>query len=289
MATSGLAAVVRHIRAMAADPRMIYRTDGDLLRAYLRANDQAAFQALVRRHGKMVLRICRGALGNMHDAEDAFQATFLVLARRANSIRKKESLASWLHGVAYRMALNARKVSARRRKHELQAKQTQSPDPALTVAWHELQLLLNEEIEHLPEYLRSPFVLCCLENKSHADAARELGIKETTIGMRLSRARKRLQERLSRRGVSFGAVLAASAVGVENAAGVPASLVYATAQAAKLLATGQMGVGGLVSARVAALTEGVLKRRSLDRPIISRPGCGNGSAHLSQHGSSSIK
>ncbi len=174
MATAQLGAVLRHIRNLPADQKTNEQTDGELIRAFMTRKDQAAFEIIVKRHGPMVLQVCRGVLGNVHDAEDAFQATFLVLAQQSASIRKKESLASWLHGVAYRMATNARRAAARRRKHEQQASPTQAADPALRAAWQELQALLDEEIEGLPESFRGPFVLCCLENKSSAEAARGL-------------------------------------------------------------------------------------------------------------------
>jgi RNA polymerase sigma factor (sigma-70 family) len=260
MATAQLGAVLRHIGSLAADQKTTEQTDGALLRAFLGNNDQPAFEALVRRHGPMVLRVCRRTLGNAHDAEDALQATFLVLARRGTSIRKKESLASWLHGVAYRMATDARKAAARRHKHESRARPAPPPDPALSAAWQELQVLLDEEIGRLPESLREPFVSCCLENKSCAEAAQQLGIEEGAVRKRLSRARKRLQERLTGRGVSLTAVLAAVAVGANGAsAAIPVSVVRSTAQAATVLAAGQAAAAGLVPTRVAALTEGVLK------------------------------
>jgi RNA polymerase sigma factor (sigma-70 family) len=260
MVTAQLGAVLRHIRRLATDPTDSEQTDGALLRAFLGANDQTAFEALLRRHGPMVLRVCRRTLGNSHDAEDALQATFLVLARQARSIRKKESLGSWLHGVAYRMATHAKRGAARRHKHESRATPTAPPDPALTAAWKELQALLDEEIDRLPETLRAAFILCCLANQSHAEAARQLGVKEATVGMRLSRARKLLRERLNRRGVSLTAVLGAVALGTNAArAAVPASLVIPTAKAATFHAAGQAAAAGLVSTHVAALTEGMLK------------------------------
>jgi RNA polymerase sigma factor (sigma-70 family) len=258
MATAQLGAALRHIRSLAADPTMSEQTDGALLRAFLGRNDQATFEVLLRRHGPMVLRVCRRTLGNVHDAEDALQATFLVLARQAAAIRKRESLASWLHGVAYRMATHARRAAARRRGHEARAKPTQPGDPALCAAWQELQVLLDEEIQRLPESVRAPFVLCCLENTSCAEAASQLGLKAATVGIRLSRARKLLQERLSRRGVSLTAVLAAIAISAEGvSAAVSLSLVGSTAEVAAQLTAGQALTGGTLSANVLTLVEGV--------------------------------
>jgi RNA polymerase sigma factor (sigma-70 family) len=258
MATTQLGAVARRIRDLAPGGRGGERTDGALLRAFLSGNDQAAFEALLRRHGPMVLRVCRRSLGNAHDAEDALQATFLVLARQAASVRKRGSLASWLHGVAYRMATHAKRAAARRHKHESRANPARPRDPALCAAWQELQALLDEEIGRLPEALRAPFVYCCLESQSSAEAAQQLGVQEGTVRVRLSRARKLLAERLTRRGVSLTALLAAAAVGAgEGLAAVPRTLVGPTAQAASQLAAGQPLDAGSVPATVIALAEGV--------------------------------
>jgi RNA polymerase sigma factor (sigma-70 family) len=265
MATAKLGAVLRHIRGLAADPTISDRTDGDLLRTFLSTNDPSAFEALLLRHGPMVLRLCRCALGNAHDAEDALQATFLVLAQKAASIRKRESLASWLHGVAYRMATDARRAAARRHKHESRAKPNPPRDPALSAAWQELQALLDEEIARLPETLREAFVLCCLENKSSAEAAQQLGLVESAVWKRLSRARKRLQERLARRGVARTAVLAAVAVGADGAAAVPQPLAAAILKAAAQVAAGQALTGATVAGKVLALVEGMNRTMFLNK------------------------
>src|SRR5262245_38561451 len=230
MATAQLGAVLRHIRDLAADPAGGEQTDGAWLRAFLSRNDPAAFEVLVRRHGPMVLRVCRRTLGDAHEAEDALQATFLVLARKAASIRKRGSLASWIHGVAYRMANHAKRAATRRHQHESRAAPARPRDPALLAAWQELQTLLDEEIDGLAEGPRAAFICCCLENKSCAEAARQLGVQESTVRMRLSRARKVLQERLTQRGVTLTAALAASSLGANGvSAAVPRSLVVSTA------------------------------------------------------------
>jgi RNA polymerase sigma factor (sigma-70 family) len=266
MATKQLATVLEHIRTLTAGPKGSEQTDGNLLRAFLKHYDQAAFETLVRRHGPMVLRVCRRTLGNVHDAEDALQATFLVLARQAASVRKRESLGSWLHGVAYRMAANVRRAAARRHKHEARANPNQTKDPSLSVAMKELQVILDEEIEALNETLRAPFVLCCLENQSSAEAAQQLGLEEATVRKRLSRARKLLQDRLMRRGVALTAVLAAAALGANNAsAELPRYLVAATVRTATVSVAGQATTAGLVCARVAALAEGMLRSLFLDK------------------------
>jgi len=256
MATAQLGAVLRHLRRLAADPKAGEPSDGSLLQAFLGQNDQSAFESLLLRHGPMVLRVCRRTLGNTHDAEDAFQATFLVLARQAASIRKRESLASWLHGVAYRMATHAKRSATRRRGHESRISSPQPRDPALVAAWQELQALFDEEIAGLPETLRTPFVFCCLENLSCAAAAQQLGVQEATVWKRLSRARNLLRERLTRRGVSLTAVLAAVAVGAGGAsAALPRGLVGLTVEAVARIAAGQTFTGGTLSGKVLALVE----------------------------------
>jgi RNA polymerase sigma factor (sigma-70 family) len=182
-------------------------SDRQLLDAFTAANDQSAFAALVKRHGSLVLGVCRRILQESHDAEDAFQAVFLVLARKAATLRNSEALTSWLHGVAYRVSLRARRDAARRRKHESRVVPRTNP-PAWEVGWRELQAVLDEEVEWLPSAYRAAFVSCCLEGLSMAEAAAHLGIKAKTVSSRVTRARQRLQERLARRGISLTTLLA---------------------------------------------------------------------------------
>ena len=147
MADAPASTVVRLIRQMADGGKATDLSDCELLERFRTERDEDAFQALVRRHGAMVLRVCRNVLGHEQDAEDAFQSTFLVLARRCGSIRKQESLAGWLHGVAHRTALHAKRTAGRRRIRERQAKPTQPPDPAGELSWREVQAILDEEIQ----------------------------------------------------------------------------------------------------------------------------------------------
>jgi RNA polymerase sigma factor (sigma-70 family) len=198
-------------------------SDSELLREYRQSGDAAAFEALVRRHGDLVLRVCRRVLSNAHDAEDAFQATFLLFARKAGSVRKRESLASFLHGMANRVARNAARGEARRRQRE-RATARSSASPPAELGWFEVQAVLDEEVRRLPATFRSAFVQCCLEGQSRADAARQLGITEVTLSGRLHRAKTTLKTRLARRGISLSMLLAA----VSLAEATPSATLLAT-------------------------------------------------------------
>jgi RNA polymerase sigma factor (sigma-70 family) len=228
-------------------------TDRQLLMEFSACADQTAFAALVERHAPMVLRVCRRVLRQEQDAEDAFQATFLVLAKKAATIRKTEALASWLHGVAYRVALRAKRDAGRWHRHEREAQLMSTKASTGEADWREVQATLDEEIQALPEKYRAPFVLCFLEGKGRAEVARELGLKEGTVWNRVSRARKLLQERLGRRGIALPALLAAGALSEGMARAAPRRLICSTLQAV----SGQAARAGAVSARVAALAKGV--------------------------------
>jgi RNA polymerase sigma factor (sigma-70 family) len=232
MSNTTVPAGVRRLRGLLAAQSRLEESDECLLHAFLHGRDDGAFTALVRRHGPMVLHVCRRVLGHHQDAEDAFQATFLVLARNAVALRKKSALASWLHGTAYRTAMKAKQTAARRRKHEGKASARSSADPSGDLLWREVQALLDEEIARLPDIYRSAFVLCCLESQSQAEAARRLGLKEGTVSSRLAEARRRLQLRLSRRGVELTALLAATALATSPASALPVVLLTTTTQAA---------------------------------------------------------
>jgi RNA polymerase sigma factor (sigma-70 family) len=246
--------LIRHLRRMAAPPATRELSDGQLLQRFAAGGAEAAFAALLHRHGRLVWSVCRRLLGQEQDAEDVFQAVFLTLARRAASIRKEESVASWLYGVAYHLALKARRKIANRHKYEARVRPRSEGHPTAEMMCRELQALLDAELCRLPEKYRAPFVLCCLEGKGHKEAAAELGWKEGTLSGRLAMAKRLVRQRLARRGVSLGVVLATVALADTAAsAAVPLSLWNSTLQAAERHATGTTPA---VSAPVAELLRG---------------------------------
>src|SRR5262245_14446474 len=195
-----LSSVVSCVRTLAEARQAADMSDQQLLHRFASDNDVGAFRALVERYGRRVFSVCRHVLQHTQDAEDAFQATFLVLASKARVIRKRQALASWLHGVAYRIAMKAKRDAARRRNHEARAGAAPGTDPATEMSWREVQAILDEEIQRLPERERTAFVLCCLDGLGRIEAARQLHVKEGTLSSRLASARQRLQKRLAIRG-----------------------------------------------------------------------------------------
>jgi RNA polymerase sigma factor (sigma-70 family) len=257
MASAQLGTLVRDIQQLAAGRGSQPRTDRLLLDDFAGRRDEAAFAALVSRHGPMVLRVCRRVLGHEQDAEDAFQATFLVLARHTGSIRQRETVASWLHGVAYRTAMKAKRSAARRRKHE--GRLRAEPRPAVSPSWDDVQAILDEEVQRLAPCFRKAFVLCVLEGKAGPEAAAELGCKEGTVKSRVSRARQELRRQLARRGIQLAPLLAALSV-AESAgrASVPAALARAAVRSGLLAAAGDLAAG-VIPPHVAALAVGVTR------------------------------
>ena len=234
--------------------------DGTLLERVATRRDEDAFAALVQRYSPIVLGVCRRVLRHEQDAEDAFQATFLVLFRQAGSIRKRQSVGSWLYGVAYRIARKARVKKERRSVRETALSDTPAAESTPAWIWQELRGLLDDEVNRLPAKYRLPFVLCHVEGKTNAQAAAQIGCPLGTVLSRLAWARERLRGRLTRRGLTFpagvvAAVLAERAVAVE----VPAQLATSTVQAAVSFGSGQVGT----AAKAITQAQGFLRAQFL--------------------------
>jgi RNA polymerase sigma factor (sigma-70 family) len=266
MATGQMSVVIQHLRRAMLLQDEAGLTDGQLLEDYISRRAEAAFAALVQRHGPMVWSVCRRVLTNYHDAEDAFQATFLVLVRRAASIASPELLANWLYGVAHQTAMKSRATLARRKARERQVAEMPQPAVLEQDLYNDPEPLLDQELSCLPDIYRVVIVLCDLEGKTRKEAARHLGLPEGTIGSRLARARMLLAKRLVKRGVTLsGAALAAVLSRNVAPAGVPDAVVSSTIRAASFYAAGKVAAAGPVSVKVATLTEGVLKSMLLSR------------------------
>src|SRR5216684_1077464 len=253
MANAQLDVMLRHIRRMVGNGDH-EETDQELLARFAARHEEAVFERLMERHGPMVLGVCRRMLSHEQDAEDVFQATFLVLARKAKSIRKRGSLGSWLCGVAYRLALKLRVTAARRRARERQASEMQSrftfragemiATPTQTDStWSDLRPLLDQELHRLPEKYRAPLVLCYLEGKTHLEAAQTLGWPSGSMSKRLEQGRELLRLRLGRRGVVLSGVAICTSLADSAQAALPPALVSSSVQAGVLAATGQALTG----------------------------------------------
>jgi RNA polymerase sigma factor (sigma-70 family) len=227
-------------------------SDGQLLEAFHRRRDEAAFAALVRRHGPMVLGVCRRVLGNRDDADDAFQATFLVLVRKAGTLSSRAVLGDWLHGVARNVSLKLRTAAARRRAKERAAARPALETAGVSTAWG---WILDEALSRLPEKYRLPIVLCDLEGRTRSEAAAQLRWPEGTVAGRLARGRALLARRLLRGAAGSAGLLPASAA----PAALPPETVQATVQAAASLAGPTTPAQGVPSARALSLAQGVIR------------------------------
>jgi RNA polymerase sigma factor (sigma-70 family) len=263
--------LLRYIRGLVQRPRGDELSDAALLSRFIKNGDESAFATLVDRHGALVLHVCRRVLGNFHDTEDAFQATFLVLARKAGSVRRPESLAAWLHGVAHRAALKAR--SARQRMQTLSpesdnpilSQADRQPDPPADLSMSESLGIIDEELERLPEVYRLPVILCGLESRSLEEAARQLGSSVGSVKGRLERGRARLHARLVRRGATLSAGLAAAEMSrsAASAAPVVARLLGGTVHAAAAFAARRAALTGEVSAEALTLARQLLREMAV--------------------------
>src|SRR5262245_27097848 len=259
MSTSRLGSILRQIlrRVPPVAPGEV--TDADLLERFTRQRDEAAFELLLWRHGPMVLSLCERLLPQAQDAEDAFQATFLVLVRKARSISKRDSLASWLYKVAYRIACRARPRAPVLSNHAEVVADTPATGDQNEIIWRDLRPVLDQELARLPESYRRPVVLCYLEGKTNEEAAHLLGWPKGTVATRLARARDRLRRAMQRRGWAVSSVTLAAVLTEKVLAGAPsAELVRTTLRSALAYASGQVAAG-VLPAKAIALTEGVLR------------------------------
>jgi RNA polymerase sigma factor (sigma-70 family) len=253
MARSGLHQLLRHLGQAIGGQS----TDAELLERFTRERDQTAFEVLVWRHGSMVMNVCRRVLRHEQDAEDAFQAAFLTLVRKAPQVTKREAIGSWLHTVAYRIALELRTTVVKRRGREAALVDAPARENPTALLWNDLKPLLDAEINRLPARFRAPFVLCCLEGKTNEEAARQLGCPTGTVQSRLSRARARLRAGLSGKGIISASLLTAATARRGVGAGVSSGLIDKTTRAALHTATGEISTAD-VSLRVIQLSEGVI-------------------------------
>ncbi len=256
------AILLRRIRKLAGEGHS-HLTDSQLLQQFVAQRDEGAFTALVQRHAMMVLRVCRNILHHQQDSEDACQAAFLVLARKARTIRKQQAVSSWLHGVAYRIASRIRAQARRRQRRETSSQAPCSTNPSDDLSVRELQVILHEELHRLPEKYRAPLLLCFWEGRTRDEAAEQLGTTVDAFKKRLERARHLLGSRLTRRGFVPSAgcftTLLLSNDGTMAASG---PLITKISQTAATFAAGNKAA---VAATVAALAEGVIRTMSITK------------------------
>jgi RNA polymerase sigma factor (sigma-70 family) len=253
--------VLQFLRRLGVAERTAGLLDRDLLQCFVRQRDDGAFAALVQRHGPMVLRVCRQVLHQEENAEDAFQATFLILSRKAATVQKRDSLASWLYGVAHHVATDLKRSLARRRARENRARPRSDDDPLAMLTAREGLAILHQELARLPEKYRAPLLLCCLEGLARDEAARQLGWPLGKLKSRLEQARKVLGGRLLRRGLTLAGAFAAAVLDAKAAsAALPINLLNRTL-------TGATAAGGsaVLGTKVAALMEGVLTTMWLNK------------------------
>jgi RNA polymerase sigma factor (sigma-70 family) len=260
MSPEGLSGFLLCLERTLAKESLVVETDSHLLERFLDTRDETALRVLIARHGPMVYRVCRRTLSNEQAAEDAFQAAFLILIRKASSIRNRQSLASWLHGVAHQAALRARTSVMRRREHEAQAAGQRSSFGEDERTWCEVRAILDDELTRLPERLRAPLVLCYLEGLTQDEAAQQLGSSSRTLRRHLERGRAVLRARLTRRGLTLSAGLLA-VLSSECVTAMPEELAAATRNS--LFAGASRAVTSTVSSLAEAVME-TMHRHSLN-------------------------
>jgi RNA polymerase sigma factor (sigma-70 family) len=255
---------LKHVRQLIQAEHLTGLSDGQLLERFCTRRNESAFAELMTRHGPMVLAVCRRVLHDGHDAKDAVQATFLLLCRHAKAVRKRDSVGSWLHGAAYRIASALYRERKRRRAREQASAATSAPDPLADLSWREVRSVIDVELARLPERLRAPLVLCYLEGQTRDEAAAALGWSLSTFRGRLERGRAVLHRRLSARGLGLCVALLATLVDQSISSALPSAVVGSTARAAAGLAAGQ-AVTQDVSPAVGALFHGAIKTMLVTR------------------------
>jgi RNA polymerase sigma factor (sigma-70 family) len=271
MSIDALNGIVGRLRRNAAAQLAGERSDGALLSAFVENRDANAFEELVRRHGPMVLGVCQRLLGTWQDAEDAFQAVFLVLVRKASSISPRGLVGNWLYGVARQTAVRVREQNFKRMRRERQVVMMPDPEAKADSDWNELRTVLDEELSRLPDRYRAVVILCDVEGRTRKDAARHLRCPEGSVSSKLARARAMLSKRLARRGVTLSAGAVAMTIAEHATAHMPAELVNQTIRHASILLAGSMSVGELSSARVPAkvsvIAQGVLGAMTVQKTV----------------------
>jgi RNA polymerase sigma factor (sigma-70 family) len=265
MATAQLNDLLRHLHGLTRIAGVDALDDAELLQRFAAQGEEAAFAALVRRHGPLVLQVCQRLLADPHTTEDVFQATFLVLARKANSLRKPDTVGCFLYGVAYRLACRARAESVRRQIHERRHRVPPPADPLAEVSGRELLAVLEGELNRLPEKFRSPLVLCCLQGRTRDEIARQLKWSLRTLQRRLEQGRALLHARLTRRGLALSALLLSTLLACPPASALPVKLLTATVRAARAFSTATAELAGPASGKAVALAQYLLRSMLLTR------------------------
>ena len=262
MAAATLGKVVAYVRRVVGPASREELSDGHLLERFLCQQDTAAFEMLVQRHAGMVLGVCERVLHHRQDAEDAVQATFMVLVRQGSSIMGRGNIAGWLYGVAFRTSLYSRRQAARRRSIESRCSAPLvTGDDSLDVVWRDLRLVLDDELSRMPAKYRDPLVLCYLEGRTNEQAARILGWTKGTVSGRLARARDLLRIRLTRRGLALSGAILVTALSQRGASAASTSLLRATVNAGAGIVVGTAAA----SAHVALIAAGVLHAMALSK------------------------
>ena len=272
MAQKGIRSVLQQLQRAVLGKEEGAGDDAQLLAAFVQDGSEIALEVLMRRHGPMVMGVCHRVLQDQHDAEDAYQATFLVLARKGRSLRNAHLVGNWLYGVAYRCALHIRSANLRRRANEKQVVNMPEPAVSLESSGPDLRPVMDAELEKLPEKYRVPLVLCDLEGRQRREVARQLGLAEGTLSSRLATGRRLLAKRLSRRGLTLSGGMLAVLLAQQAQAAVPPALAQATFVAASKLAAGQAVTSLAVSGNVLEAFHGTMRGFWLTKVKIAAAG-----------------